>query len=109
MPRPPLDARQPSLDALIIAAEGRFGGKAENLSEIENSLPDAYATIKRPVPHRETILRLTLDRYVKRYGPDTPLDLDRLNGLLAATGQPLATETEINVWYGRTVPARQRN
>ncbi len=79
------------------------------MSEIVSSLPDDYATVERPVPHRETILRLTLDRYVKHYGPDTPLDLDRLNGLLAATGQPLATKTEIGVWYGRTVPARQRN
>ena len=66
------------------------------MSEIVNSLPDA-------------ILRLTLDRYVKRYGPDTPLNLDRLNSLLAATGQPLATKTEIDVWYGHTVPVHQRN
>ena len=79
------------------------------MSEIVSSLPDDYATVERPVPHRETILRLTMDRYVKRYGQDTPLDLDKLNSLLAATGQPLATETEIDVWYGRTVPARQRN
>ncbi len=79
------------------------------MSEIVSSLPDDYATVERPIPHRETILRLTMDRYVKRYGQDTPLDLDKLNSLLAATGQPLATETEIDVWYGRTVPARQRN
>ena len=74
-----------------------------------SSLPDDYATVERAIPHRDTILRLTMDRYVKRYGQDTPLDLDKLNGLLAATGQPLATKTEIDVWYGRTVPARQRN
>ena len=79
------------------------------MSEIANSLPDDYATVERAVPHRETILRLTLDRYVRLYGPDTPLDLDKLNSLLAATGQPLATETEISVWYGHTVPARQCN
>ena len=79
------------------------------MSKIENSLPDDYATVERPVPHRETILRLTMDRYVKRYGPDTPRDLDRLNGLLAASGQPLATKTEIGVWYGRKLSARQRN
>ncbi len=79
------------------------------MSKIENSLPDDYATVERPVPHRETVLRLTMNDYVKRYGQDTPLDLDRLNGLLAATGQPLATETEISVWYGRKVPPRQRN
>ncbi len=79
------------------------------MSKIENSLPDDYATVERPVPHRETILRLTMHSYEKRYGQDAPLDLDRFNGLLAATGQPLATETEIAVWYGRKVPPRQRN
>ncbi len=79
------------------------------MSEIVSSLPDDYATVERPVPHRETILRLTMHAYVKRYGQNTPLDLDRLNGLLAATGQPLATETEIGVWYGHPLPARQRN
>ena len=79
------------------------------MSGIGRSLPDDYATVERPIPHRETILRLTLDRYVRRYGPDTPLDLGRLNGLLAASGQPLATETEISVWYGCSVPASQRN
>ncbi len=50
-----------------------------------------------------------MNDYVKRYGQDTPLDLDRLNGLLAATGQPLATETEISVWYGHPLTGRQRN
>ncbi len=79
------------------------------MSKIENSLPDDYATVERPVPPRETILRLTMNEYVKRYGQDTPLDLDRLNSLLATTGQPLATETEISVWYGRKVPPSQRN
>ena len=74
-----------------------------------SSLPDDYATVERAVPHRETVLRLTLDRYVKRYGPATPLDLDRLNSLLAANGHPLATETEMSVWYGHTVPAHERN
>ncbi len=79
------------------------------MSKIENSLPDDYATVERPVPHRETVLRQTMHSYVKRYGQDTPLDLDRFNVLLAGSGQPLATETEIAVWYGRKVPARQRN
>ncbi len=79
------------------------------MSKIENSLPDDYATVERPVPHRETILRLIMNDYVKRYGQDTPLDLDRFNGLLATSGQPLATETEISVWGGRKVPPRQRN
>ena len=55
----------------------------------------SYAT-----PDRDIILRLTLDDYVRRFGPDTPLDLVRLNGLLAAIRQPLATMAEIAVWYG---------
>ena len=46
------------------------------------------------------MLRLTLNDYVRRFGPDTPLDLTRLNGLLAAIRQPLATKAEIAVWYG---------
>ena len=79
------------------------------MSEIVSSLPDDYATVERPIPHRETVLRQTMSMYVKKYGPDTPLDLDRLNGLLAATGQPLASQTEVDVWYGRTVPVCQRN
>ncbi len=79
------------------------------MSEIVSSLPDDYATVERPIPHRETILRLTLDRYVKKYGQDTPLDLDKLNSLLAATGQPLASETEIAVWYGHPLLPHQRN
>ncbi len=79
------------------------------MSEIVNSLPDDYATVERAIPHRETILRLTMEMYVKRYGQDTPLDLDRLNGLLASTNQPLANQAEIDVFYGRTVPGRQRN
>ncbi len=69
-----------------------------------SSLPDDYATVERAIPLREMILSLTLDTYVKRYGPDTPLDLDRLNSLLAATGQPLATKTEIDVFYGQKPP-----
>ena len=79
------------------------------MSRIVNSLPDDYATVERPIPHRETVLRLTMDLYVKRYGQGTPLDLDKLNGLLAASGHPLATETEVDVWYGSTVPVCQRN
>ena len=79
------------------------------MSEIESSLPDDYATVERPVPHRETILRLTMHSYVRRYGQDAPLDLDRLNSLLAGTGQPLATETEVRVWYGHPLTGRPRN
>jgi hypothetical protein len=52
------------------------------------------------VSDRNMILRLTLNDYARRFGPDTPLDLTRLNGLLAAIRQPLATKAEIAVWYG---------
>ena len=79
------------------------------MSKIGDSLPDDYATVERPVPHRETVLRHTMRSYVKRYGQDATLDLDRFNGLLAATGQPLATETEIRAWYGHPLSGRQRN
>ncbi len=61
------------------------------MSEIVSSLPDDYATVERPIPHRETILRQTMHSYVKRYGQDTPLDLDRLNSVLAAA---------MGAWYG---------
>ena len=57
--------------------------------------PPDYAT-----PDRDIILRLTMNDYVRRFGPDTALDLVRLNGLLAAICQPLATMAEIAVWYG---------
>ncbi len=52
------------------------------------------------VPDRDIMLRLMMNNYVRRYGPDSPLDLVRLNGLLATIGQPLATKAEIAVWYG---------
>ena len=52
------------------------------------------------ISDREIMLRLTLNDYVRRFGPDTLLDLTRLNGLLAAIRQPLATKAEIAVWYG---------
>ena len=79
------------------------------MSEVASSLPDDYATVERPVPHRETILRQIMHRYVKQYGQETPLDLDRFNCLLAAIGLALATETEIEVWYGLQLSARQPN
>ncbi len=79
------------------------------MSEIVSSLPDHYLTAERAIADREIILRLAMEMYVKRYGQDTPLDLDRLNSLLASTNQPLANQAEIDVFYGRTVPARQRN
>ncbi len=74
-----------------------------------NLLPDDFLTTKRATPHREIILRLTLEMYVRRYGQDTPLDLDRLNSLLATTGQPLTNQAEIDVFYGHVVPASQCN
>ena len=70
-----------------------------------SSLPDEYATVERAVPLRDMVLSLALDRFPMRYGPATPLDLARLNGLLAATGQPLASQAEIDVFYGRGLPA----
>ena len=73
-----------------------------------NALPDDYAAVCT-VPHRETVLRLILADFVRRYGPDAPLDLDRLNGLLATHRQPLATMVEINALYGNTLPVRALN
>jgi hypothetical protein len=52
------------------------------------------------ISHRDIIIRLMLNDYARRYGLDTPLDLTRFNGLLAAIRQPLATKVEIAVWYG---------
>ena len=79
------------------------------MSEIVSSLPDDFVTLKRASPHRDTVLRQTLDRYVKCYGEGTPLDLDRLNSLLAANGHPLATKTEIDVFYGQNPPVAAVN
>ena len=73
-----------------------------------DTLPEYYATM-RAVPDRETILRLTLADYAKRYGPSIPVDLERLNGLLATYRQPLATLTEVRVWYGAAPPASALN
>lgn len=64
------------------------------------SSEDCLSWCSYAIPDRDMILRLTLDDYVRRFGPDTPLDLVRLNGLLAAIRQPLTNEAEINVWYG---------
>ncbi len=70
----------------------------------KNPLPpssgDCLAWCSYATPDRDIILRLTLNDYVRRFGPDIPLDLTRLNGLLAAIRQPLATKAEIAVWYG---------
>ena len=72
------------------------------------TLPDDYAAICT-VPHRDTVLGHVLSDYVRRFGQDTPLDLDRLNGLLAARRHPLATMVEINAFYGDTLPAASLN
>ncbi len=70
----------------------------------KNPLPpssgDCLAWCSYAISDREIMLRLTLSDYVRRFGPDTPLDLVRLNGLLADIHHPLATMAEIAVWYG---------
>ena len=66
----------------------------------QESSGDCLAWCSYAIPDRDIMLRLTLNDYARRFGPDTPLDLVRLNGLLAAIGQPLATKVEIGVWYG---------
>ena len=71
-------------------------------------LPEDYAAVCT-VPHRETVLRGVLDDFAGHYGLNAELDLDRVNRLLAARRQPLATMTEINAWYGVPVPAHDLN
>ncbi len=66
----------------------------------KTSVGGCLAWCSYAISDREIMLRLTLSDYVRRFGPDTPLDLTRLNGLLAAIHQPLATKAEIDVWYG---------
>ena len=61
---------------------------------------DCMAWCSYGISDRDIILRLMLNDYARRFGPDTPLDLTRLNGLLAEIRQPLATNAEIAVWYG---------
>ncbi len=71
-------------------------------------LPDEYAAVCT-ISDRETVLRGVLDDFAGVYGLDAELDLDRVNRLLAARRQPLATMTEINAWYGVPVPADDQN
>ena len=79
------------------------------MSDSDNlNLPDEYAAVCA-VPHRETVLRHVLDDFAGHYGLDAALDLDRVNALLAARRQPLATMTEINAWYGVPVPVDDLN
>ncbi len=77
-------------------------------SDTAARLPDDYAAVCA-VPHRETVLRGVVDDFAGHYGLDAALDLDRVNRLLAARRQPLATMTEINAWYGVPVPASALN
>lgn len=72
-------------------------------------LEDLAAVAEHHNPHRDGVLQLVLEYHVERYGPGVPVALDRLNGLLATYGQPLTDQTEIGIFYGRTVPVHQRN
>ena len=60
-------------------------------------------------PHRDGVLQLVMETHAEHFGPNIPVNLEWLNWLLFKYGQPLATETEIDVWYGRELSARQRN
>ncbi len=77
-------------------------------SDVTAGLPADYAAVCT-VPHRETVLHQVLDDFAGHYGLDAALDLVRVNRLLAARRQPLATMTEINAWYGVPVPADDQN
>jgi len=72
-------------------------------------LEDLAAVAEHHNPHRDGVLQLALEYHVERYGSGVPVDLDRLNGLLARYGQPLTDQTEIDVFYSHKVPARMRN
>ena len=91
-------------DEIRLAVERRaiLGGEH---GDPMTTLPEDYAAVCT-VPHRDTILRLILAAYARRHGPDMPLDLDRLNSLLATHNQPLANEAEIAVLYGQAPPVR---
>ena len=60
-------------------------------------------------PHRDGVLQLVMETHAELFGPSVPANLEWLNRLLVKYGQPLATETEIDVFYSRKVPPRQRN
>ena len=72
-------------------------------------LEDLEALAEHHNPHRDGVLRLALEFHAERYGPDVPVDLKRLNGVLAAYRQPLATLTEVDVWYGDKLPIEALN
>ena len=60
-------------------------------------------------PPRDGVLQLVMETHVEHFGPNIPVNLEWLNWLLVKYGQPLTTETEISVWYGRPLTGRQRN
>ena len=72
-------------------------------------LEDLEAVAEHHNPHRDGVLQLVLEFHAERYGPDVPVDLKRLNSVLAAYRQPLATPTEADVWYGDKPPVEALN
>ena len=56
-----------------------------------------------------TRLQVGLLLHDEAHPPCAPVDLDWLNGLLAAYKQPLATMTEIRIWYGAAAPSSALN
>ncbi len=60
-------------------------------------------------PPRDGVLQLVMETHVEHFGPNIPVNLEWLNRLLAKYGQPLTDQIEIDVFYSRKVPARQRN
>ncbi len=70
---------------------------------------DLAAVAELHNPPRDGVLQLVLEIHAERYGANPPLDLAYLNSLLVGSGQPITTETEIDVLYSRKVPPSQRN
>ena len=70
---------------------------------------DLEALAENWSPPRDGVLQLVMEVHVEHFGPGVPVDLEWMNNLLAKYGQPLATETEISVWYGDPLPAHMRN
>ena len=84
--------------------EAQFEG-GETMSLLRE---DLAAMAEHHNPHRDDVLQLVMETHAEHFGPSIPVNLEWLNRLLAKYGQPLATETEINVFYSRKVPPRQR-
>ncbi len=70
---------------------------------------DLEAVAEHWNPHRDGVLQLVLEYHAERYGSGVPIRFDKLNGVLAAYGQPLTSQAEIDVFYSRKVPAHMRN